>query len=70
MNTGDTPSACQKPGAGGLAGSFAYGSIIDPDDPSTNFETPGRTPYIYYTRFNDNSENRDLVRVPVLITKY
>ena len=64
------PSACQKPGAGGLAGSFAYGSIIDPDDPSTNFETPGRTPYIYYTRFNDNSENRDLVRVPALITKY
>ena len=64
------PSGCQAPGAGGLAGSFAYASIIDPDDPSLSFETPGRTGYIYYTHFNDNSENRDLVRVPVLITEY
>jgi hypothetical protein len=64
------PSGCQKPGAGGFAGSYAYASIIDPDDPSTNFETPGRTAYIYYTRFNDNIEDRDLARVPVLITKY
>jgi len=64
------PTACEAPDAGGLAGSFAYGSIIDPDDPSTNFETPGRTSYMYYSRFNDNTENRDLVRVPVLITKY
>jgi hypothetical protein len=64
------PSGCQKPGAGGFAGSFAYGSMIDPDDPSTNFETPGRTGYMYFTRFNDNSENRDLVRVPILFTKY
>ncbi len=64
------PSQCEKPGAGGLAGSFAYGSIIDHDDPSVNFETPGRTPYVYYTRFNDNISDRDLVRVPVIITKY
>jgi hypothetical protein len=64
------PSACQKPGSGGLAGSIAYGSIIDHNDPSLSFETPGRTPYLYYTRFNDNAENRDLVRVPLLITQY
>jgi len=63
-------SQCEKPGAGGLAGVFAYASVIDHDDPSTNLETPGRTPYIYYTRFNDNIENRDLIRVPVIITKY
>jgi len=64
------PTQCEAPGAGGLAGSFAYASIIDPDDPSRSFETPGRTAYIYYTRFNDNSEDRDLVRVPVMFTKY
>lgn len=65
-----SPSQCQKPGAGGLAGSFAYASIIDHDDSSINFEKPGRTPYLYYSRFNDNSESRDVVRVPVIITKY
>jgi Bacterial Ig-like domain (group 2) len=65
-----SPSNCERPGAGGTAGSFAYASIIDPDDTSTNFEKPGRTAYMYYTRFNDNTENRDLVRVPVIITKY
>lgn len=64
------PPQCEQPGSGGWAGSNAYASIIDPDDPSPSFETPGRTGYIYYTRFNDNSENRDLVRAPVLITKY
>ena len=65
------PSACRNPAAGGgLAGSFAYGSVIDPDDPSTNFETPGRTMYVYFTRFNDNMESRDLVRVAVMVTKY
>jgi hypothetical protein len=64
------PTQCQQPGSGGLAGSNAYASIIDPDDPSLSFETPGRTGYIYFTRFNDNSENRDLVRMPMLITKY
>ncbi len=63
-------SQCEKPGAGGLAGVFAYASVIDHDDPSINFETPGRTPYIYYTRFNDNIDNRDVIRVPVIITKY
>jgi hypothetical protein len=65
------PSGCRNPAAGGgLAGAFAYGSIIDHDDPSINFESPGRTPYLYYTKFNDNNANRDLVRVPVIITKY
>jgi hypothetical protein len=64
------PSGCQKPGSGGIAGSIAYGSIIDHNDTTMNFENPGRTPFLYYTRFNDNSENRDLVRVPLLFTQY
>jgi hypothetical protein len=64
------PAACQKPGAGGIAGGVAYASIIDHDDTTINFETPGRTPYLYYTRFNDNVENRDLVRVPIIITQF
>lgn len=64
------PSECQQPGAGEFAGSYAYASIIDPDDTSVNFETPGRTAYIYFTRFNDNIEDRDLVRIPVMFTTY
>jgi len=48
--------------------SIGYPSIIDHTDPSTNFERPGRTPYLYYTRFNDGGLDRDLVRVPVRFT--
>jgi hypothetical protein len=65
-----SPSGCQKPGSVGIAGSVAYGSIIDHGDATLSFENPGRTPYLYYTRFNDNAENRDLVRVPLLFTQY
>ncbi len=49
-------------------GAVAYPSIIDHADATVNFEQPGRTPYIYYTRFNDPFLNRDLVRVPVTVT--
>jgi hypothetical protein len=45
-----------------------FPSIIDHADPSTNFERPGRTPYLYYTRFNDGGLDRDLVRVPLTFT--
>jgi hypothetical protein len=48
--------------------SIGYPSIIDHTDPSTNFERPGRTPYLYYSRFNDGGLDRDLVRVPVRFT--
>lgn len=47
-----------------------YPSFIDPNDATENFERPGQTPYLYYTRFNDQSLDRDLVRVPVTITQY
>jgi hypothetical protein len=40
-------------------------SPTDHLDSSANFERPGRTPYLYYTRVNDNWLDRDVVRVPV-----
>jgi hypothetical protein len=45
-----------------------YPSIIDHKDSSINFERPGRTPYLYYTRHNDGGGDRDLVRVPLTFT--
>jgi hypothetical protein len=42
-----------------------YSSIVDHADASANFERAGRTPYLYYTRFNDGGLDRDLVRVPL-----
>jgi hypothetical protein len=44
-----------------------YPSIIDHEDSTTNSERPGRTPYLYYTRFNAGLD-RDLVRVPLTFT--
>ncbi len=46
---------------------IAYPSIIDHADSTTNFERAGRTPYLYYTRFNGGGD-RDLVRVPLKFT--
>lgn len=48
----------------------AYSSIIDHDDATINFEKPGRSPYVYYTRFNDTAYDRDLVRIRVTITAH
>jgi hypothetical protein len=46
-----------------------YPSIIDHEDSTTNFERPGRTPYLYYTRSNGGYWlDRDLVRVPLTFT--
>jgi hypothetical protein len=47
-----------------------YPSVIDHGDTTVNFEKPGRTPYLYYTRPNDYGLNRDLVRVPMTITAH
>jgi hypothetical protein len=44
-----------------------YPSIVDHGDSSINFERPGRTPYLYYTRHNGGLD-RDLVRVPLTFT--
>jgi hypothetical protein len=52
-----------------------YLALIDHADPTVNFERPGRTPYLYYVRFNrDRSDplfwlDRDVVRVPLTFTK-
>lgn len=44
--------------------SYAYPALIDPADPSANFETTGQTPYLYYVR-TINVLDRKLVRVPI-----
>jgi YD repeat-containing protein len=52
-------------------------SLLDPSSTTRNFETVGRDPYLYMTRFNyfyDNSGNcsltldRDLIRIPIEFT--
>jgi hypothetical protein len=45
-----------------------YPSIIDHEDSTINFERPGGTVYLYYTRHNDYWLDRDLVRVPLTFT--
>ena len=61
---------CLPPGGNGYL--TVYFSIIDHSDTTTNFERPGQTPYLYYTRIQWQNGgvtlNRDLVRVPVVIT--
>jgi hypothetical protein len=55
-------------GPGGPDGA-GYLILLDPDSPSRNFETAGKTAYIYFTRFNNTSgiafHDADLVRFPV-----
>ena len=50
-----------------------YPSLLDPDSPSRNFETTGRRPWLYFTRFHykecRSDLNRDLVRVRVRFSK-
>ena len=45
-----------------------YPSVIDHDDVTTNFERPGQTPHLYYTRYHPYWLDRDLVRVPLTFT--
>jgi hypothetical protein len=47
--------------------SVLYPSLLDPASESRNFETTGRTAYVYFTRMNygQGHLDRDLVRVPV-----
>jgi len=44
-----------------------YPSLIDRDDPSTNFEFADDTFDLYFVRYITNTD-RDLVRIPVMIT--
>lgn len=47
--------------------SYLYPALIDPESDSRNFETTGKTAYLYFTRhnFGQGSLDRDLIRVPV-----
>lgn len=45
-------------------------SLVDHADSTVNFEQIGRTPYLYYTRFNDCCLDRDLVRVLMTFTRH
>jgi hypothetical protein len=49
--------------------SVLYPALVDHADTTVNFEMAGRTPHLYYTRFNDGGLDRDLVRVPLTLTK-
>jgi len=61
---------CDPPTSNGLEPvRIQYPSIIDHEDSTINFERPGRTVYLYYTRHNDDWLDRDLVRVPVTFTR-
>jgi len=50
---------------------YLYPSLLDPQSLSRNFETTGRTAYLYYMRNNAGLEpggmdlDRDLIRMPV-----
>jgi hypothetical protein len=45
---------------------YLYPSLIDPDSHSRNFETSGKTAYLYMTRFNGGDPlDRDLIRIPI-----
>ena len=46
-----------------------YSAVIDHDDTTVNFEQVGRTPHLYYTRFNDGGLDRDLMRVQLTFTR-
>lgn len=62
---------CLPPGGNGYLN--IYFSIIDHSDTTASFEKPGQTPYLYYTRAQwagGWTLNRDLVRVPMVITKH
>ena len=52
---------------GGSDLSILYPSLLDPNSDSRNFETTGKTAYLYYTRhnFGQGNPDRDLIRVPV-----
>jgi hypothetical protein len=57
----------------GDADPVLYPSVLDPTSKSRNFETSGRRPYLYFTRFHYSAcrqgYDRDLVRVPIEFSK-
>jgi hypothetical protein len=64
---GDCPSTPQP----GELEAVAVGGpgLVDHDDTTVNFERSGRSPHVYYVRFNDGGLDRDLMRVRVTFTR-
>lgn len=55
---------------GGEMPFFPYPSLVDPDSPSPSFDVTSQSPYLYYSRFNDNDPwNADLLRVKIKFSK-
>jgi len=49
---------------------FGYPALIDPADSSRNYSNTGQRPYLYYTRWNKNTNlDRDLLRIQIEFTK-
>ncbi|MES2593503.1 MAG: T9SS type A sorting domain-containing protein [Bacteroidota bacterium] len=51
------------------AGGSNYPSIIDHADTSRNFEYAGQSCFLYYTKWNSGTYDRDLIRIPVTFNK-
>ncbi len=50
-------------------GGLYYPSLIDHSDTTRNFEQCGQTPYLYYTKWNSGTYDRDLLRIQLQFTK-
>lgn len=59
----------ESPKNGWEVGGIYYPAIIDHGDTTRNFERPGQEVYLYFTRWNSGSFDRDLIRVPVRFNK-
>ena len=59
----------ESPVNGWQVGGIYYPAIIDHADTSRNFERPGQEAYLYFTRWNSGTYDRDLVRVPIRFKK-
>ncbi|MBU1064461.1 T9SS type A sorting domain-containing protein [bacterium] len=55
----------ESPKTGWEVGGIYYPAIIDHSDTTRNYQRPGRDAYLYFTKWNSDAYNRDLVRVPI-----
>ncbi|MFH1213044.1 MAG: FlgD immunoglobulin-like domain containing protein [Candidatus Neomarinimicrobiota bacterium] len=55
----------ESPKTGWEVGGIYYPAIIDHSDTTRNFQRPGREAYLYFTRWNSGSLDRDLIRIPI-----
>lgn len=59
----------ESPKTGWEVGGIYYPAIIDHSDTTRNFQRPGQDAYLYFTKWNSGSYDRDLVRVPIRFHK-